>query len=47
MYLNCENQYDLKIGMILLDIELNKEYVIIDYMITNHKVNKLHLLFRV
>lgn len=31
MYLDCENQYDLKIGMILLDIEHNKEYVIINY----------------
>ena len=31
MYLDCENQYDLKIGMILLDIKHNKEYVIINY----------------
>lgn len=31
MYIDCENQYDLKLGTILKNTEINNKYVIIDY----------------
>ena len=40
MYLDCENQCDLKIGMILLDIKHNKEYVIINYNLCDFDIVK-------